>query len=157
MASNLGFTGSAAASAVEQMGRLYNLFRECDATQVEINPFIESTENEGTLPPSPPTFPQSHIHAAAKWLIDTSGWRFAGVAVCLDAKLNFDDNADFRQKEIFALRDTSEDDYRDVTAQAAGLNYIGLDGNIGCLGTCLPARMIAFWGGKGSGDCVRQC
>ena len=57
----------------------------------------------------------------------------------VDAKLNFDDNAAFRQKDIFALRDTSMEDPRDVAAEEAGLNYIGLDGNIGCLGTCAPA------------------
>ena len=52
---------------------------------------------------------------------------------CLDAKLNFDDNAEFRQRDLFPLRDTSEEDYRDVTAKAVDLNYIGLDGSIGCL------------------------
>lgn len=56
---------------------------------------------------------------------------FAVFAV--DAKLNFDDNASFRQKDIFALRDTAMEDPRDVAAEEAGLNYIGLDGNIGCL------------------------
>jgi succinyl-CoA synthetase beta subunit len=57
----------------------------------------------------------------------------------LDAKLSFDDNAEFRQKEIFSLNDTSDDDYRDVAAKAADLNYIGLDGNIGCLGVLHPS------------------
>ncbi|RTG91205.1 succinyl-CoA synthetase beta subunit, partial [Schistosoma bovis] len=53
--------------------------------------------------------------------------------VCMDCKMNFDDNAAFRQKEIFAQRDWSQEDERDVKASKAGLNYIGLDGNIGCL------------------------
>lgn len=48
LAANLGFTGAANELAVQQMQRLYQLFRETDATQVEINPFIESTEGEGT-------------------------------------------------------------------------------------------------------------
>ncbi|CAH8490821.1 unnamed protein product [Schistosoma rodhaini] len=56
-----------------------------------------------------------------------------GKVVCMDCKLNFDDNAAFRQKEIFAQRDWSQEDERDVKASKAGLNYIGLDGNIGCL------------------------
>jgi len=56
-----------------------------------------------------------------------------GEIVCADAKLNFDDNADYRQKEIFALRDTSQEDPREVEASGYGLNYIGLDGSIGCL------------------------
>ncbi|VDO88986.1 unnamed protein product [Schistosoma curassoni] len=56
-----------------------------------------------------------------------------GKVVCMDCKMNFDDNAAFRQKEIFAQRDWSQEDERDVKASKAGLNYIGLDGNIGCL------------------------
>ncbi len=52
----------------------------------------------------------------------------------MDAKLNFDDNAEFRQKDIFALRDTSQEDPREVQAAKYNLNYIGLDGQIGCLG-----------------------
>lgn len=53
--------------------------------------------------------------------------------VAADAKLNFDDNAAFRQKEIFALRDSSQEDPREVAAAKADLNYIGLDGEIGCM------------------------
>ncbi|CAB4417878.1 unnamed protein product [Rhizophagus irregularis] len=53
--------------------------------------------------------------------------------LCMDAKLNFDDNADFRQKDVFALRDTSQEDQREVQAAKYNLNYIGLDGQIGCL------------------------
>lgn len=53
--------------------------------------------------------------------------------VAADAKLNFDDNAAYRQKEIFALRDTTQEDPREVTAAKADLNYIGLDGEIGCM------------------------
>ncbi|KAL8152090.1 hypothetical protein V2J09_021898 [Rumex salicifolius] len=53
--------------------------------------------------------------------------------VAADAKLNFDDNAAFRQKDIFALRDTSQEDPREVAAAKADLNYIGLDGEIGCM------------------------
>ena len=59
------------------------------------------------------------------------------IALCMDAKLNFDDNADFRQVEIHKLRDTSQEDPREVAAAEQKLNYIGLDGNIGCLGLSL--------------------
>lgn len=52
---------------------------------------------------------------------------------CMDAKINFDDNAFYRQKEIFSLRDWSQEDERDHKAAEADLNYIGLDGTIGCL------------------------
>ena len=58
----------------------------------------------------------------------------------MDAKINFDDNAEFRQKDIFALRDTSQEDQREVNASKYNLNYIGLDGHIGCLGTRLVFR-----------------
>ncbi|KAF2314726.1 hypothetical protein GH714_030203 [Hevea brasiliensis] len=53
--------------------------------------------------------------------------------VAADAKLNFDDNAAFRQKEIFNLRDPTQEDAREVAAAKADLNYIGLDGEIGCM------------------------
>lgn len=56
-----------------------------------------------------------------------------GLLVALDAKFNFDDNALYRQKDIVAMRDTSEEDPREVAASAHELNYIGLDGNIACL------------------------
>ncbi len=54
------------------------------------------------------------------------------VVVC-DAKVNFDDNAGYRQRSIFDLRDYSQEDPREVEASKYNLNYIGLDGNIGCM------------------------
>ena len=59
---------------------------------------------------------------------------FSLAVVCFDAKINFDDSARFRQKEIFAMEDTSEGDPREVEAAHYDLNYIGMTGNIGCLG-----------------------
>jgi len=56
-----------------------------------------------------------------------------GEVMCLDAKVNFDDNASFRQKQIFAKKDWRQDDAREVQAAEHDLNFIGLDGNIGCL------------------------
>ena len=53
--------------------------------------------------------------------------------IAADAKLNFDDNAEYRQKSLFALRDHAQEDPREVTAGKFDLNYIGLDGNIGCM------------------------
>ena len=52
----------------------------------------------------------------------------------MDAKLNFDDNASFRQQELFKKRDWTQEDDREVEAASSNLNYIGLDGSIGCLG-----------------------
>jgi len=54
------------------------------------------------------------------------------IMVC-DAKVNFDDNAQFRNKEIHEKRDTTQEDIREVEASKYDLNYIGLDGNIGCM------------------------
>ncbi|HEX8310796.1 MAG TPA: ADP-forming succinate--CoA ligase subunit beta [Chthoniobacteraceae bacterium] len=56
-----------------------------------------------------------------------------GQLAALDAKFNFDDNALYRQPEIVAMRDKTEEDPREVAASEFNLNYIGLDGNIACL------------------------
>lgn len=56
-----------------------------------------------------------------------------GKVYCMDCKINFDDNAAYRQKEIHQLRDWSQEDPREEVASKAGLNYIGLDGSVGCL------------------------
>ena len=56
-----------------------------------------------------------------------------GRVLALDAKLNFDDNALYRHDEIRALRDANEEDPLDVEASKYGLNYIKLDGNVGCM------------------------
>ena len=53
--------------------------------------------------------------------------------ICLDAKVNFDDNALFRHPEIEDLRDPDEEDPAELAANEIGLTYIKLDGNIGCL------------------------
>ena len=104
IARKLGFQEVNVAKAAEQMQNLYKLFMGTDATQVEINPFAEGHYVGG----EPTVF-------------------------CVDAKLNFDSNAEFRQKEVFAMRDTSMEDPRDVEAEKVGLNFIGLDGEIGCM------------------------
>jgi succinyl-CoA synthetase beta subunit len=56
-----------------------------------------------------------------------------GQIMALDAKMNFDSNAFFRQKEIVALRDLDEEDPREVEASQYDLSYISLDGNIACM------------------------
>lgn len=56
-----------------------------------------------------------------------------GDVLALDCKMNFDDNALFRHKDIEALRDFSEEDVREVEASKYDLSYIGLNGNIGCM------------------------
>lgn len=96
----LGFEGDALKDAQVQMKNLYKLFIGCDATQVEINPLVQTVD---------------------------------GLVYCVDAKINFDDNAAYRHKELFQLRDTSMEDPREVEASKADLNYVGLDGSIGCM------------------------
>jgi len=56
-----------------------------------------------------------------------------GRVLALDAKINFDDNALFRHKEFLELRDISEEDPFEVEASKSNLNYVRLDGNVGCM------------------------
>jgi len=56
-----------------------------------------------------------------------------GLVFAADAKMNFDDNASFRQKPVFDMHNPEEDDPREVAAAKFGLNYIGMTGNIGCM------------------------
>jgi succinyl-CoA synthetase beta subunit len=56
-----------------------------------------------------------------------------GQVVCLDAKINFDDNALYRHKDIQALRDLDEEDPMEVEASKYDLSYVKLDGEIGCM------------------------
>jgi succinyl-CoA synthetase beta subunit len=56
-----------------------------------------------------------------------------GEVIALDAKMNFDDNALFRHKDVSEMRDESEEDPTEVEAQKHELNYVKLDGNIGCM------------------------
>jgi len=56
-----------------------------------------------------------------------------GDLVCLDAKLNFDDNALYRHADIEALHDPDEEDARELEAKKIDLAYVGLDGDIGCM------------------------
>jgi len=76
-----------------------------------------------------------------------------GDVLALDAKFNFDDNALYRHPEIEAMRDTAEEDPREVEASKHDLNYIGLDGNIACLvngaGLAMATMdIIKFYGGS---------
>eukprot|EP01066_Platyproteum_vivax_P010597 Platyproteum_vivax@DN4759_c0_g1_i1.p1 len=87
---------------VPQIERLYRLFADTDATQLEINPLAITNLVKGDV-------------------------------MMVDAKINFDDNAKYRQEALFENEDDSMKDPREAAADAAGLNYVGLDGNIGCM------------------------
>jgi len=96
----LGLSGAQVNPAVKFLTSLYRAFLDTDASLVEINPFITTTD---------------------------------GRLFALDAKLNFDDNAIFRHPDIRELRDTTEEDPLEVEASKYNLNYIKLDGNVGCM------------------------
>ena len=101
IAQKLGFSGQKQEQqAADIFQKLYKLFEEKDATQVEINPLAETKDGE---------------------------------VICMDAKLAFDDHADFRQHDVFELRDKTQEDPTELDAGEYGLNFIKLDGNIGCL------------------------
>ncbi|KAH8835408.1 succinyl-CoA synthetase beta chain, SSC-beta [Flagelloscypha sp. PMI_526] len=101
VAKKLGFSSPQAESdAADIFVNLYRIFKEKDATQIEINPLAETKD---------------------------------GAVLCMDAKFGFDDNADFRQADVFSLRDISQEEPSEVEAQKANLNFIKLDGSIGCL------------------------
>ena len=76
-----------------------------------------------------------------------------GRVLALDAKINFDDNALFRHKELEAWRDPNEEDPRELEAKKWDLSYISLEGNIGCMvngaGLAMSTMdIIKFYGGK---------
>ncbi|HUM06907.1 MAG TPA: ADP-forming succinate--CoA ligase subunit beta [Terriglobales bacterium] len=100
IAFSLGLSGAQIGPAVKFFTSLYRAFLETDASLVEINPFITTTD---------------------------------GRLVALDAKMNFDDNALFRHPEIRDLRDITEEDPLEVEASKHNLNYIKLDGSVGCM------------------------
>lgn len=102
IAKNLGFSHEAEADAADAVLKLYEIFKEKDATQIEINPLSEVTGAEKKV-------------------------------MCMDAKFGFDDNASFRQQKIYEWRDLSQEDSDEVVAKESDLNFVKLQGNIGCL------------------------
>ncbi len=100
LAFGLGLTGGLVNQAVQLMTAIYKAYWDTDASLIEINPLITTTD---------------------------------GRVFALDAKVNLDDNALFRHKNIRELRDITEEDPLEVEASKYGLNYIKLDGNVGCM------------------------
>lgn len=100
IAAALGFSAEAQPEAAKTVQKLYKIFLEKDATQIEINPLSETNDHK---------------------------------VLAMDAKFGFDNSAEYRQKEIFSWRDFSQEDAEEVKASQFGLNFIKLDGSIGCL------------------------
>ena len=100
LAYGLNLSGDAFKAAMKIFMQMYHAYQSIDATIVEVNPLILTTD---------------------------------GRIVVLDAKVNLDDNALFRHKDISDMRDFDEEDPMEVEARKFNLNYIKLDGNVGCM------------------------
>jgi succinyl-CoA synthetase beta subunit len=96
----LGLTGDAYKKCIDFTQKLMRAYIETDASLLEINPLLITTE---------------------------------GNVLALDCKMNFDDNALFRHKDVVEMRDLHEEDPLEVESSKFGLNYIKLDGNVGCM------------------------
>jgi succinyl-CoA synthetase beta subunit len=100
VAYTLGLNGAQVKALGKIMQGMYDLFLAKDASQIEINPLIET---------------------------------HSGDLLALDAKINFDDNAVTIHPDILAMKDPSQEDEKENHAHQFGLNYITLEGNIGCM------------------------
>jgi len=100
LAFGLGLEGDAFKSGVKFMHALAKAYAETDASLLEINPLVTTTD---------------------------------GRVIALDAKMNVDDSAMYRHKDIAEMRDVHEEEPLEVEASKFDLNYIKLDGNIGCM------------------------
>lgn len=103
VATAIGLKGKLMSQSVKLMKAIYRAMRDTDALQAEINPLAIVGSEDEER------------------------------LMVLDAKFNFDDNALYRQKQITEMRDLAEEDPKEVEASGHGLNYIALDGNIGCI------------------------
>ena len=100
VAFNLGLSGDAYKNMVRFISSLYNAYLKCDASLLEINPVLKTSDNK---------------------------------IIAVDAKMVLDDNAIFRHKSFEDYRDETEENPVETQARAVGLNYVDLDGNIGCM------------------------
>ena len=96
----LGISGTAFKEAIDTFSKMYDCYQKNDASLLEINPLVLTTDNN---------------------------------IIALDSKFNFDSNGLFRQRDIREMRDLSEEDEMEVEASKYSLNYIKLDGNVGCM------------------------
>ena len=100
VAFNLGLSGDSYKNMVRFISSLYTAYVKCDASLLEINPVLKTSDNK---------------------------------IIAVDAKMVLDDNAIFRHKSFKDLRDESEEKPVETQARSVGLNYVDLDGNIGCM------------------------
>ena len=100
IAFNLGLSGEAYKNMLPFLENLYNAYIGCDASLMEINPVIKTSDNK---------------------------------IFAVDAKLVVDNNALFRHPDIAEMRDLTEEDPTEVKAGKFGLNFVKLEGNVGCM------------------------
>ena len=96
----LGLTGTAARNATSFLQKLYQAFVALDASLIEVNPLVVTSDER---------------------------------VLALDCKMTFDDSALYRHPEVAALRDLDEENPSETEARSHDLNFIKLDGNIGCM------------------------
>lgn len=100
IAYNLQLSGKAHTKMVRFVRALYNAYRNTDATLLEINPVVKTSDNN---------------------------------IIAADAKMRLDNNALFRHPEYASMRDLQEEDPMEVEASQNQLNYVKLNGNVGCM------------------------
>jgi len=100
IAFNLGLSGMAFKEMVKFIAKLYKAYVSLDASMMEINPVLKSSDEK---------------------------------IIVVDSKVSIDDNALFRHKDIAEMRDELEEDPTEVEAGSFGLNFVKLDGNVGCM------------------------
>ncbi len=100
IAFNLGLSGKAFKEMVSFVTALYNAYEGSDASLVEINPVLKTSDD---------------------------------LIMAIDAKLNLDDNALYRHRDYMEMRDLTEEDPAEIEASKHSLNFVKLDGNVGCM------------------------
>ncbi len=121
LAFGMGIPPASINAAVQAIRALAKAYVDMDCSLAEINPFILTKDGK--------------VYALDASLAEINPFILTkdGKVFALDAKFNLDDNALFRHKDIAELRDTNEEDPLEVEASKYGLNYIKLDGTVGCM------------------------
>ena len=118
LAFGLGLEGDAAKNAAVFMTKLYRAVVDTDASLAEINPLVVTG---------------SAANAARTGSAANAARTTEGRVLALDCKLNFDDNALYRHRDIEDLRDLDEEEPAEIQAKKFDLSFIKLDGSIGCM------------------------
>uniref|UniRef100_A0A1A9V7Z1 Succinate-CoA ligase subunit beta n=1 Tax=Glossina austeni TaxID=7395 RepID=A0A1A9V7Z1_GLOAU len=130
VAQAIGVGAAHEGKTIQLLENMYKLFVQKDALLIEINPYAEDAMDGLDV-----------SYDANSELCLLTLFRFKKifnfhdifVIFALDAKFRFDDSAEYRQKELFALRDWTQEDPKEVEAAKFDLNFIALDGTIGCM------------------------